>query len=161
LAIEQSAASVYWLGVSKSRSSGKVALAAEVWQRLFDFIIDTRPQRDKALGRHDLTPNDSRALFTLDATTGRTMGALAEAWECDASNATWIVDRLEKRGLAERRAQPGDRRVKLVVLTTAGVKMKSTLREALYQPPRELLELDRADLEALSRATVKLRRGKP
>jgi DNA-binding MarR family transcriptional regulator len=146
--------------VSKSRSLSKNALAKEVWQRLFDFIIDTRPQRDKAIGQHDLTPNDSRALFTIDARDGRTMGALAEAWECDASNATWIVDRLEKRGLAERRAQPGDRRVKLVVLTPLGAKMKATLKEALYRPPRELLELDRTDLETLRRATTKLRRAK-
>jgi DNA-binding MarR family transcriptional regulator len=145
--------------VSSSRPVSKTALAAEVWQRLFDFIIDTRPQRDRALGRYELTPNDSRALFTLDGGEGRTMGALAEAWECDASNATWVIDRLEKRGLAERRALAGDRRVKLVVLTPLGVRMKATLREALYRPPRELLELGRADLEALQKATTKLRRN--
>jgi DNA-binding MarR family transcriptional regulator len=144
--------------VAKSGSLSKAALAKEVWQRLFDFIIDTRPQRDKVIGHHDLTPNDSRALFTIDAREGRTMGALAEAWECDASNATWIVDRLEKRGLAERCAQPGDRRVKLVVLTPLGAKMKATLEEALYRPPRELLDLGRTDLEALRKATAKLRR---
>jgi DNA-binding MarR family transcriptional regulator len=142
--------------MSKGRAKSNEALAAEVWQRLFDFIIDTRPQRDKALGRHDLTPNDSRALFSIEPVEGRTMGALADEWECDASNATWIVDRLEKRGFAERRAKLGDRRVKLVVLTAQGARIKRALREALYRPPRELLALDRADLEALRVATDKL-----
>ena len=34
------------------------------------------------------------------------MSALADAWKCDASNVTWLVDRLEEHGLAERRAAP-------------------------------------------------------
>ena len=45
------------------------------------------------------------------------MRVLADEWTCDASNATFIVDRLEERGLAERRSVPEDRRLKLVVLT--------------------------------------------
>jgi DNA-binding MarR family transcriptional regulator len=48
------------------------------------------------------------------------MRALAREWRCDASTATWIVDRLEGKGLAERRAHATDRRVKLVVLTPRG-----------------------------------------
>ena len=32
------------------------------------------------------------------------MGSLSEEWGCDASYATSVVDRLESRGLAERRA---------------------------------------------------------
>jgi hypothetical protein len=44
------------------------------------------------------------------------MKSLADEWRCDASNATWIVDRLEKLGLAERKTVPHGRRVKLVVL---------------------------------------------
>jgi DNA-binding MarR family transcriptional regulator len=40
------------------------------------------------------------------------MSQLADEWLCDASNATWIVDRLEERGLAERETTPTDRRVK-------------------------------------------------
>lgn len=48
----------------------------------------------------------------LDRTHGRSMSQLADEWLCDASNATWIVDRLEERGLAERETTPTDRRVK-------------------------------------------------
>jgi len=127
----------------------KAALAAEAWKRLFTFFMKTRSQRDRLLARLRLTPNDVRALTELDGSSGRTMRSLAEEWGCDASNATWIVDRLEKRGLVERRAKPGDRRVKLVVLSAAGVKARKQLLDGLFEPPPELLALPRATLEAL------------
>src|SRR5205085_11176732 len=92
---------------------------------------------------------DSRPPRTLDVREGRTMRSLAEEWGCDASNATWIVDRLEKRGLAERRAMEGDRRVKLVVLTAAGLKARERLLEAIYEPPADLLAMSASALQAL------------
>ena len=52
------------------------------------------------------------------------MRSLADAWGSDASNATWVVDRLERLGLAERRALVTDRRVKLAVLTARGIKAR-------------------------------------
>lgn len=80
------------------------------------------------------------------------MRSLADEWECDASNATWIVDRLERFGLAERRSVPHDRRVALVVLTARGVKTKRELMEEFLTPPSELLDMSQRDLEALRRA---------
>jgi DNA-binding MarR family transcriptional regulator len=130
-------------------SRKKSALAAEAWKRLFTFFMKTRSQRDRLLAQLRLTPNDVRALTELDGASGRTMRSLAEEWGCDASNATWIVDRLEKRGLVERRAKPGDRRVKLVVLSAAGVKARKQLLDGLFEPPPELLALPRATLEVL------------
>jgi len=130
-------------------SRDKSALAAEAWKRLFTFFMKTRSQRDRLLAQLRLTPNDVRALTELDGASGRTMRSLAEEWGCDASNATWIVDRLEKRGLVERRAKPGDRRVKLVVLSAAGVKARKQLLDGLFEPPPELLALPRSTLEVL------------
>ena len=48
------------------------------------------------------------------------MSGLAELLFCDASNVTGIADRLEARGLIERRSAGGDRRVKVLALTSAG-----------------------------------------
>ncbi|MGH2586613.1 MAG: MarR family winged helix-turn-helix transcriptional regulator [Dehalococcoidia bacterium] len=134
----------------------KAALAAEAWRRLFGFFMSTRPQRDLVLERLGLTPNDAKALWSLDQGHGRTMSSLAAEWLCDASNATWMVDRLERRGLAERQTNPTDRRVKLVMLTPLGVETKAELDRGMNEPPPELLTLDRADLEALLAATTKL-----
>jgi len=134
-------------------STSKAALARRVWGRVFDFLVRTAPQRAQALGRRGLTPNDSRALTSLDPDTGRTMRSLAGEWRCDASYATLIVDRLERLRLAERRTAPHDRRVKLVVLTAEGARTKAELLDEFHTPPAELLALDRAELEALDRAT--------
>ena len=140
-----------------SRASGaKAAAAAAAWRAIFDFIIATSPERNRALGESGLTPNDARALVTLTPDSGRTMGSLAQEWRCDASTATWIVDRLEAKGLVERRPHPTDRRVKLVVLTPQGGRAKTKQLERSYLPPRELLELDLADLVALRNAAAKL-----
>lgn len=123
---------------------------------MFDVLIRSAPQRTKVLARRGLTPNDSRALFTLDAEQGRTMRSLAQAWECDPSNATWIVDHLEELGLAERRSVPHDRRIKLVVLTRKGQKTRRALLRAFHRAPPEFARLERADLQALSRVLAKL-----
>jgi DNA-binding MarR family transcriptional regulator len=131
---------------------------------MFDFFISTAPQRTDVLGRWELTPNDSRALNSLDPEDGRTMRSLADEWQCDASNATWIIDRLERAGLAERRSSPDDRRVKLVGLTAKGVRTKREVMDAFYQPPAELLELSAADLALLEGVMTRLTRdesGRP
>ena len=136
----------------------KQALAAEVWRRFFGFFMSTRHQRDSTLERLGLTPNDARAFYSLSETQGRTMRSLAEEWGCDASNATWIVDRLEKRGFAERQT-PQDRRVKLVVLTPLGAETRANLLQSLSEPPPNLLALSTAQLKALSKALQPLNDG--
>lgn len=145
----------YIQGMAKS-STSKAALARRAWSVMFDFLMRSAPERLEALARRGLTPNDSRALTSLDPDAGRTMRSLADEWRCDASNATWIVDRLERLNLAERRTTPHDRRVKLVVLTAKGAKTKAQLLEEFHAPPPELLEMDRADLEAVRQAMEKL-----
>jgi len=137
-------------------SNRKKALAGSVWRLMFSFLMRSAPDRTRSLGRRGLTPNDSRALASLDRDQGRTMRSLADEWKCDASNATWIIDRLEDFGLAERRNDPHDRRVKLVVLTAKGVKMRQDLMDEFHTPPAELFALDRADLQSLQRVLEKL-----
>ena len=127
-----------------------------VWQAMFAFLMRSAPRRTEALAQRGLTPNDSRALFSLDLEHGRSMRSLADAWGCDPSNATWIVDRLEKLGLAKRRAVPHDRRVKLVALTRKGLRTRSALMRAFHRPPDELTALDVEDLQTLERILSKL-----
>ncbi len=135
---------------------GRSRLAAKAWKLLFDFFISTRDQREAVLKRHGLTPNDSRALTSLELEDGRTMRSLAAEWGCDASNATWIVDRLENRGLAVRRPHASDRRVRLVMLTTAGARARSDLLQEMHAPPPELLALDEGTLRKLFEALARL-----
>ena len=52
---------------------------------------------------------------------------------CDPSNITLLADRLEEKGLAERRPHPADGRVRTLVLTPAGVAARRTLLERVQQ----------------------------
>ncbi|MEW2298163.1 MarR family transcriptional regulator [Streptomyces sp. NPDC006743] len=62
-----------------------------------------------------------------------TMRELAERMSCEPSNATFVVDKLEKQGLVERRAHPTDRRAKHLVLNAEGTALRERLLELLAQ----------------------------
>jgi DNA-binding MarR family transcriptional regulator len=123
---------------------------------MFDVLMSTSPARGRSLSVRGLTPNDARALWSLDEKEGRPIGTLAQDWECDPSNATFIIDRLERAGLAERRESPADRRVKLVGLTVKGAKTKEELLAEYRTPPPELFELGEVDLKTLIEVLSKI-----
>ncbi|MGX1790876.1 MarR family winged helix-turn-helix transcriptional regulator [Bosea sp. NPDC055332] len=124
--------------------------AAEAWRLMFGFLMRSAPERLQAQQERGLTPNDSRALFSLLA-GDKPMGALAKEWSCDPSTATWLVDRLERAGLAERVASAADRRVKLVRATPKGRDVMQELMAAYHRPPAELTRLAQGDLDELAR----------
>jgi DNA-binding MarR family transcriptional regulator len=84
------------------------------------------------------------------------MKAAADRMHCEASNLTGIVDRLEARGLVVRRSHSTDRRVKELVLTDAGERLRDQLDNLPAYIPRlsELSADDRATLIELLRRTL-------
>lgn len=100
------------------------------------------------LREQDLTPPLAMTLRLLDEP--RSMRYLADAHHCDASNITGIVDRLEKRGLVERRADPADRRVTLITRTPDGDTMRGRLVSAALQTLTGLETLSEDELEQLN-----------
>ena len=95
-----------------------------------------------------LTPPQAHLLREL-APGPRPMGELAGRLACDASNVTGLTDRLEARGLVERRAAPGDRRVKVLALTDEGERVQRALWERLMAESPVTAGLDRADQRVL------------
>lgn len=89
--------------------------------------------------RLELTPPMAGTLMMLEEP--QPMRALAEMHGCDASNMTGIADRLEARGLAERRPDPDDRRVKLLALTPSGRRARAVMQGSGLM--RELPEMQR------------------
>jgi len=138
--------------------TSKQALAAEVWKLMADFSAANFRNSAQAQLMADigLTPAHFRALSVLDPDEPRPMRAMAETLCCDASMATLLVDRLEERGLVERRTPPTDRRVKTIVLTPLGITTRDKLRASFYDPPGALLDLDIASLETLCTELRKL-----
>lgn len=96
-----------------------------------------------------LTPPQMGVLKRLD--DPYPMGRLASELHCDASNVTWMTDRLEERGLVERTADPLDRRVKRLVLTEEGRTLRKEIDRRLRTGIPGLDRLSAAERDTLER----------
>lgn len=94
--------------------------------RMSDVMRSIFARRLQAFG---LTPPLVFVLKLLDQP--RPMRSLADELLFDPSYVTSLVDTLEMKGLAERRADPSDRRVKLIALTPAGSQLRQQLHVGL------------------------------
>ena len=122
-------------------------LGSEAWSLLQQVAFSQRPRWMAVIREYDLVPPHWIALQTLDEP--KPMGELAKQLACDNSNVTWITDRLEERGLVERRPAPRDRRVRLLVLTDAGRRLREEIAARLATPPPPITALSREDQRAL------------
>lgn len=123
--------------------------ATEVWRLLLTCAMSQFGRTASIAQGLGLTPGHVKALLALDPDEPQAMGTLAQNFACDASTMTWLVDRLEDKGLVERKGVKNDRRVKTVALTPEGVKTKEELESRMYEPPEFILDLDRDVLESL------------
>lgn len=132
-------------------------LRSEIWRGLYEFFLAEHERHLESVTELGVSPGDLKALMRLVPDRGEPMRALADMWRCDASTVTWIVDRLEKQGLVERRAHQTDRRVKVVVLSSRGKQLRTRLLNDFHRPPAILSELSNTDLETLHRLSARLR----
>jgi DNA-binding MarR family transcriptional regulator len=116
--------------------------ASEAWTLLHELVSSQRGRTMCICSEFDLAPGQMMALKWLDPEVPVPMRELANALACDNSNVTGIIDRLEDRGLVERRAAPQDRRVKMLVVTPAGQELRRRIKERMEEPPEPLLRLD-------------------
>lgn len=77
---------------------------------------------------HDITLPQWRALSKIALHEGITQVALAQAIDANPMTISGVLDRLEKRGLIVRYADPSDSRAKLARLTDAGTAVFETAR---------------------------------
>jgi DNA-binding MarR family transcriptional regulator len=116
---------------------------------LWELMLRERALFVAAMAELGLTPVQGIVLRRLDPHRATPMNELAEALSCDASNVTGLVDRLEARGLLERRAAPGDRRVKTLVLTSEGNELRRRILERMSRPPASIARLPVRDQRTL------------
>jgi MarR family transcriptional regulator, organic hydroperoxide resistance regulator len=122
----------------------------ECWQLLFDLLLTERARMPAVAAEFDLSPTQVYVLRMLEPGTDVPMGRLACALGCDASNITGVIDRLEARGLVERRAAARDRRVKVLAVTDRGLELRKRLLARLSSPPEPIARLSPEDQAALS-----------
>ncbi|MEA2253364.1 MAG: hypothetical protein QOG70_3606 [Solirubrobacteraceae bacterium] len=127
----------------------RLSPAAEAWSLMFGMLQKSRRRFCAVASEFELSPPQVMALRMLDPDQPKPMSELAEALHCDNSNVTGIVDRLEDRGLVERRPSEHDRRVKMLAVTSAGADVRTRLAERLDEPPEPLARLDVEDQRAL------------
>lgn len=124
--------------------------AFEGWELLLDLVLLLERSRLPAIAAEVGLPEaQCHTLRLLDPDHETPMRRLVECLSCDASNVTGIVDRLEARGLIERRVATADRRVKVIALTDAGRATRRRLLERLGEPPEPIARLSAADRKTL------------
>src|SRR4051794_5023659 len=124
--------------------------AREAWGLLFRFLRTVRGHVAGALEELAPPPAQAQALRELDPAEPLPMSRLAEVLACDASNVTGIVDRLEARGLVERRAAEQDRRIRTLVVTPLGAEVRARMLELLAEPSPAFAALPDEDAQALA-----------
>lgn len=134
----------HWLATEVGRTDP----GSEAWSLLHWLMVTNKQRFFASAQEFDLAPQQAIALRMLGAGP-QPMGNLARMLFCDNSNVTGIVDRLEERNLVRREPSPDDRRVKLLVLTADGEKMRVEITKRMAEPPPPIAALSEQDQEQL------------
>ena len=107
----------------------------------------------------DLSPSLTSALVTIELRGPVTLGRLAACERVTPPSVTRMVATLERLGLVRREADPVDRRVARVSLTTAGARVvqRTRTRKTAYLA-RRLAKLDEAEVALVRQALPVLER---
>ncbi len=125
----------------------------------FDLLMRHKMYFAEEAAQLGLTAIQARAMLCIDQEAPCTMSEVAQELGCGPSNITGVIDKLEARGLVERRARPEDRRIKSVAMTRKGIALRKRLAERLAQPApwmRALSPDDQRQLVDILRRAVEL-----
>ncbi|WP_447037212.1 MarR family winged helix-turn-helix transcriptional regulator [Streptomyces sp. DSM 118878] len=123
-------------------------LTLEVVELIGTVVGRYHEEYEEAAAGHSLTGAQARVLGLLSLEP-MPMRRIAQKLKCEPSNITGIVDRLEARGLVERRPDPADRRVKLAAPTAEGRVVARGLRDSLNFAREPLGRLSHEERETL------------
>jgi DNA-binding MarR family transcriptional regulator len=124
-------------------------VAREAWVLLMQVMQAEKGKHIAALSSFELTFPQAQLLIRMDPLKHTPMNELAGQLFCDPSNVTGLVDKLETRGLIERRPSPEDRRVKMLAITKAGTALRTKLLDRFHTPPESIQDLSEADKKSL------------
>lgn len=100
----------------------------------------TRDCVDAALLTRSTTIREYWVLTCLVDADAQSQSHLSEALAIDASDVVRLIDSLEKRGWAERKRDPQDRRRQIVAATKKGAKAHKELKELVSRAEDEALD---------------------
>ena len=106
----------------------------------------------------NVTPVQFALLFAASQETGLDQRTLAGRIGLDTSTIGAVVDRLESRGLIERKVSPDDKRVRLLSVTPEGKKLLQGVMPAMLRAQDRMLaplpKADRAKFMAMVKRIV-------
>jgi len=123
----------------------------EIVEHLFALVDSLRAGFEATAAAFDLSVAQAKVLRYVAGSGPVPMRDVACRMRCDASNVTGIIDRLEDRGLVERRASSADRRVKTLVATARGQEVAGALWSAVRSGAVAQLRMDDDDRVTLLR----------
>jgi len=129
---------------------------SDPWPLLVRLFFAQRANLPPLAAELRLSPAQCHVLHLIEPERPIPMGELAETLSCHASNVTGLVDGLESRGLLRRRPSPADRRVKVLVLTPTGLRLRTLLLDRMTAPPTALERLSLREQRALVRILARL-----
>jgi MarR family 2-MHQ and catechol resistance regulon transcriptional repressor len=123
----------------------ETALALRTWIALARAHNAVSARASADVARHDLTVAEFGVLEALYHKGPMLLSEVQRRILVSSGGITYLVDRLEKRGLVERRECPGDRRARLAALTPEGERLvrqifpehAAVIRDALAPLGRE------------------------
>lgn len=133
-----------------------LALVLDADLRLLDVAERLRQHWAAHAAALGLTAIQAKVLLRLLPGEAIPMRKLAAQLDYDASNLTTLVDRLAAHGALERQSDPTDRRVKALVLTPEGQRLRKQFWHNLVTDAGPLTSLRETDLRNLIRLLTKL-----
>jgi DNA-binding MarR family transcriptional regulator len=110
--------------------------------QLWALIVECRATCDARLASAaalaGLSPVSAWTLVRLDPVVPISQKELAERMGCSPSTVIDPTDRLEERGLLTRQVHRDDRRIKVLLLTAEGRRLRDQIISALFEPPEPL-----------------------
>jgi MarR family transcriptional regulator, transcriptional regulator for hemolysin len=125
---------------------------------LHDVARLIRVEADKRARAHGMTRAQWVILVRIESQPGLSQKALAELLEVEPITVARLIDRMERRGIIERRPDPKDRRVWRLHLCASAEPLLAELNEARTGLARMVTSgLDRAAVDQLSDALLTMK----
>lgn len=132
--------------MAKQRAIERTQAIAQAFSELMRRRMLKFPAEAAELG---LSPIQARTLCLMNTEQPSIMREVAELTGLPPSNLTGIVDKLEARGLVQRRADANDRRIKMVFMTRKGAALRKQILDRFGEPQPWMLALSEVEQEHL------------
>jgi len=130
----------------------------ELLVELYDVARLMRTRFDRWARTYGMTRAQGVILARLARQPGMTQNEMAALCEVEPITVGRLVDRLEARGLLERRLDPADRRIRRLHLLPAAEPILKEIQRYKEELLRELTEdLDAATVELITSALLKMK----